>query len=281
MTVVTFGGLTFNDAATAGFTLSDLAGWYSGAPSRRSVRDRPLADGAFGVSRFYRGARVISVQGSYIGSSVADAYQARDTLAALQSDGRSSQFVVTDDLGVRSCSVELISEPVPDEGLFSPFFKWSFDVVAPDPRKYGPTLAPFTGLPTAGTGYVWPAVWPADWGSGGNPGRVTASNTGTSATEPVLEVLGGLAGGVELVEVTTGSYLRLERDIPSTSTVFFNTRTARAYLDVPANDISSFLTRRDWGGFSIPAGGTRTVQFNGLGAVSGTPRLTVRFSPAF
>lgn len=281
MTVVTFGGLTFDDNATSGFTLARLQGWYGGAPSRRTLRDRPQADGAFGSARYYRGARVVSVEGSYIGSSIADAYAARDTLAALQANGLSSSFAVTDQLGTRTATVELVSAPDPDDGLFSPFFTFAFDVVASDPRKYGATLAPFTGLPTAGTGYVWPAVWPADWGSGGDPGRVSATNTGTAETSPVLEVIGGLTGGVELVEVVTGSVLRLERDIPATGTVFFDTRTSRVYLDAPANDINSFLTRREWSGFTIPAGATRTVQFNALGATSGTPRLTVRYAPAY
>ena len=282
MPTISFAGLTFTgDMSTDGFAVARLMGWYDGASSRADMRPRPLSDGSFGVSRFYRGARVISLEGDWVGASMAEAYAARETLAAVQADGLPSTFSVTDELGVRSSVVVVDKSPIVDDVLTAPFFKWSFDVVAPDPRKYGPEQAPFTGLPTAGTGYVWPAVWPADWGSGGNPGRVTATNTGTSATEPVLEVLGGLAGGVELVEITSGSYLRLERDIPSSSTVFFDTRTGRAYLDSSANDISSFLTRRDWGGFTIPAAGSRVVQFNGLGAVSGTPRLTVRFSPAY
>jgi len=282
MPTITFAGLTFRgDMTVGGYAVARLMGWYDGAPARADLRDRPTADGSFGVNRYYRDARVISVEGDWVGSTMTEAYTARETLASVQATGIPSPFIVEDELGIRSATVLLHKSPVVDDVLTTPFFNWSFDVVAPDPRKYGLEVAPFTGLPTAGTGYVWPAVWPADWGSGGDPGRVTLTNAGTAETSPVLEVIGGLGGGAELVEITTGSYLRLERDIPATSTAYFNVRTGRAYLDAPANDISSFLTRRDWAGFRIPAGGSRVIQFNGLGAVTGTPRLTARFQPAY
>jgi len=282
MPTITFAGLTITgDMSVDGFAVARLMGWYDGAPSRSVVRERPQSDGAFGVSRYYRGARVITVEGEWVGSTMADAYAARDTLAGVQADGLPSTFTVTDELGARSCEVTLEKSPVIDDVLRAPFFAWSFDVVARDPRKYGAEVTASTGVPTSGTGYTWPATWPATWGSGGSPGRVTLTNTGTSDTSPTLEVSGGLGGGVELVEITTGSYLRLEREIPTSSTVFFDTRTARVYLDIPANDISSFLTRRDWAGFTVPGGASRTVQFNPLGAVSGTPVLTARYAPAY
>ena len=282
MPTISFAGLSFvDDEPDNGYAITRLMGWYDGAPVRSSTRERPQADGAFGVDRYYRGARVISVEGDWVGSSMADAYAARDALASIHSSGTPSTFTVVDELGSRSCQVTLERAPKVDDVMRSPFFSWSFDVVARDPRKYGPEQAVSTGLPTEGTGFVWAATWPADWGSGGAAARVEMTNAGTVDTSPVLEVTGGLSGGAELVEITTGSYLRLERDIPATSVVFFNTRTARVYIDIPANDISSFLTKRDWSGFTVPGGSSRTVQFNPLGGTSGTPGLTARYSSAY
>jgi hypothetical protein len=282
MPTITFGGLSFaDDEPDSGFAVARLMGWYDGAPVRSTVRDRPQADGAFGVDRYYRDPRVISVEGDWVGSTMAEAYAAREALASVHATGVPSVFEVTDELGVRTCQVTLHKEPTVDDVLRSPFFSWSFDVIARDPRKYGPEESVVAGMPEAGTGYPWPGVWPADWGSGGTTSRVDLTNAGTVDTSPVMEVTGGLTGGVELVEITTGSFLRLEREIPESSIVYFNTRTARVYLDIPANDISSSLTRRDWSGFTLPGGSSRTVQFNPLGDASGTPRLTVRFSAAY
>jgi hypothetical protein len=152
-------------------------------------------------------------------------------------------------------------------------------MLAVDPARYGPAESVSTGIAVAGSGYTWPAVWPADWGIGGVDGRVSVTNDGSVETWPIMQVTGGLSAGVELVEVITGSRLRLDRQIPLGSTAYFNARTGRAYLDSTANDISGFMTGRDW--WSVPPGATRTVQFNPLGAVTGTPVLTVTIAPAY
>lgn len=284
MAVVNFGGITFDGASLdPGFGLRDLVGWYDGAPVRRTSRERPTSDGNFGVDRYYRDARVITLEGTWTGSDIGAAFEARAQLEAVQADGVPSPFMVTDHFGVRTAMVRLGSEPQVSGGIFSPRFTYAFEVIADDPRKYGAELAPWTGMPTSGTGTLWPAVWTPgyEWGTGGDPGRVSATNDGTATTYPVLEVLGGLSSGVELVELITGSYLRLARPIPAGSRAFFDTRTGGAYIDSPSNDVTGLLTRRDWPGFAIPAGATRSVQFNGLGVVSGTPRLTVRYAPAY
>ncbi|SFR76145.1 hypothetical protein SAMN05428970_2021 [Agromyces sp. CF514] len=281
MTVVTFGGFTFDDQAVSGFTLADMSGWYRGAPSRRgdTIRKRPQNDGAFGSARFFRDGRVITVEGSYIGSSIADAYAARDRLESLQADGLSSEFAVTDELGTRSCMVELLTEPTPDEGLFSPFFKFAFDVFAADARKYGPELVASSGLPASGTGITYPITYPITYGTAGDPGRVTVSNSGRQESFSLFEVAGGLDAGFELKEIASGRRLRFERLIPLGSTVFLNPRTGRAYLDVPDNDVTGFLTVREW--WSVPAGVSQEIQFSTWGGVSGVPSLTARTRPAF
>jgi len=197
----------------------------------------------------------------------------------LQAAGYSSPFGVTDPLGVRECSVELVSAPTADDGLYSSFFKFSFDVVAPDPRKYGPEVSVSSGLPTSGTGLTYPITYPISYGTPGDPGRVTVENPGTVETFSTFEVSGGLTGGFELKDISSGRRLRLERDVPLGSSVFLNARTGRAYLDVPANDVTGFLTVREW--WSVPAGVSQDVQFSALGVVSGVPTLTARTKPAY
>lgn len=282
MAVVTFCGITFDGAsADPGFGLAKLPGWYDAAPVREEGRRRPISDGNFGVDRFYRDARVITVRGRWVGESIEEAYEKRAELEAMQLDGKPSQLSVTDHFGTRTVMARLANAPQMSDELYAPWFDYAFEVIADDPNKYGPESVLTTGLPTSGTGLVYPITYPLNYGTGGDPGRVTLTNTGRAPTTPTFEVLGGLSLGVELVEITTGSFLRLERPISVSSTVFFHPRTGRVYLDDPTNDISSFLTRREWAGFTIPAGESRTVQFNGLGVASGSPLLTARFSPAY
>lgn len=281
MTVVLWDGLTLDDQAVSGHTLADIQGWYRGAPSRRgsSIRPRPQNDGAFGAARTFRDGRVITVEAAYIGTSIADVYEERDRVEAMCADGRPAEFTVVDELGTRSVTAELLTEPMPDEGLFSPFFKYSFDVFAPDPRKYGPAQVVSTGLPTSGTGITYPITYPIDWGTPGDPGRVTVSNAGKQETWSLFEVAGGLGSGFELKEISSGRRLRLDRVVPLGSSVFVNPRTGRAYLDVPDNDVTGFLTVREW--WSVPPGVSQEIQFSTWGTRSGVPTLTASTRPAW
>lgn len=250
--------------------------WYTVSASKTEVRERPAADGAFGIDRDWRSSLVLAMEGRFRGDNWPAMLTALSKVAA---QGSSVLCTVTDDMGVSSRSLQVRKfTPTPMPGAKLCYF--AMDLVATDARRYGPVQQVTTGLPTVGTGQPWPQVWPAGWGTGGDPGRASATNTGGASTSPLLKVTGGLGSGVQLVEITTGSYLQLDRVIPAGSTVYFDVRTGRVYLDDPANDISGFTTRRDWAGFQIPAGGTRVIQFNGLGTVSGTPMLTVQFSPA-
>lgn len=280
-TSVQFGPLTM----TASLPVGDGAyvverpffdAWYTLSDSKSEIRERPSADGAFGIDRDWRSGLTLPVTGRFRGSTWPSMLAA---LQAVVAAGAPVTVTVTDDLGVSSRTVNVRRfEPHPMPGAKLCYF--DMILFAPDSRRYGPLVSTSTGLAVAGTGQPWPQVWPAPWGTGGTDGRITLTNSGSASTAPLLIVTGGLSAGVELVEVTTGAYLRLDRIIPAGSTVYFNTRTSRIYLDSPANDISGFATRRDWEGFQIPAGGSRVIQFNNPGIASGSPLLTAQYSPA-
>jgi hypothetical protein len=167
-------------------------------------------------------------------------------------------------------------------------FTFAVDMLAVDPRRY--TLGPdgdgssgvevvSTGLPSAGTGLVYPITYPLDYGTPGNIGRITVHNTGTAMSFSILEVTGGLSGGFELQEVSSGNRLRFERAVPVGSTVTLNPRTGTVTIDGPTNDVSGFLTRREWWG--VPPGAVQEIQFNAIGTPTGTPTLTARTPSAF
>lgn len=251
--------------------------WYSVSDSKTEIRERPAQDGAFGIDRDWRSGLAIPMEGRFRGDTWPTMLTDLQKAAAV---GSSVLVTVNDPVGVSSRRVQVRNfRPSPNPGAKLCYF--TMDLFAVDARRYGPQVSVSTGLPTPGTGQPWPQTWPAQWGTGGTDGRVTLVNTGGASTSPLLVVTGGLDQGVQLVEITTGSYLQLDRVIPTGGTVYFDARTSRVWLDQPSNDISGFLSRRDWAGFQVPAGSTRTIQFNGLGTVSGSPLLTAQYSPAF
>jgi hypothetical protein len=266
------------DGISDGWYLSEMTGWRDAASPRVDLTLRPQAHGAFSPGKTYRGTKVISVQGSYTAATIEQCYTAMERLAGLAADGESFQFRYVDEIGPRSMTVWLVNGPQMPEALIGPFFKFAFDVVATDPRKYmDPVNDLSTGLPAAGGGLSWPVSWPVSWGAVGSLGRVSMTNVGTADSVPLFEITGGLPDGFVLTEVGTGNEIRFVGAIPSGSTLFLNPRTGRASLDGQA-DRSGLLTRSDW--WSVSPGGSSAVQFASLGGVVGDPQLTVRFASA-
>lgn len=250
--------------------------WYSVSPSKTPLRERPVQDGAFGRDRSYRSALPLPLKGFARGSNWPTLMTA---LIAAVSGGAPITVTVNDQVGVSSRTVTVEDfVPYPNPGAN----RFEFDLVmtAEDPSRYGPTQTASTGVPTSGTGMAWPQVYPVNWGTGGNPGRVTAVNTGSRPTPLLLTVAGGLGTGVDLVEITTGRHLTLARPIPLGSSAIFDASVGRVYLDTPSNDISGFMTAAEWSGFQIPGNGQSVVQFNPTGTRTGTPTLTLSWASA-
>lgn len=250
--------------------------WYSVSPTKTPLRERPAQDGAFGRDRTYRSALPLALSGYARGANWPALMTA---LAAAVGAGTPIVVTVNDDVGTSTRAVT-VEDFVPHLNPGADRFEFDLVLTAEDPNRYGATQAASTGVPTAGTGMVWPQVYPVNWGSGGNPGRATAVNTGSRSTPLLLTVTGGMSTGVDLVEITTGRHLTLARAIPLGSSAIFDAALGRVYLDQPSNDITGFLSAAEWSGFQIPKNGQSIVQFNPLGVQTGTPTLTLQWAPA-
>lgn len=269
--------LVLTENAPVGWSLEVIDGWRKPAPPRVKLEPRPQAHGSFSPGTTKRGSKVMTVRGSFTGSSIAEAYAAIEQLANLASVGDSFPIRYVDELGSKTMTVWLATEPDPPDVLWTPFFRFAFDVVAADPRKYDEVFPGVTGLPVAAGGASWPLSWPVDWGVVGSLGRVSMTNMGGAESVPVFQIRGGLPDGFLLSEVGTGKEIRFEGAIPDGSTLFLNPRTGAASLDNQA-DRSGQLTRADW--WSVQPGETSAVQFTTLGGVVGEPILTVLFASA-
>ena len=248
--------------------------WYSVPDSKSDIHERSGAHGAHGIAEDWRSSLVIEMDGWFRGPSWLSMMNA---LRAAVSTGSMVTVFVTDDEGTTSRSVSVRRfVPSPDPG--ARVCEFSILMVSPDPLRYGPVQIASTGLPTSGGGIAYPVTYPIGYGTPGNPGRITVSNPGTAGTYSLLEITGGMSGGFELTEITTGRVNRFVRPVPVGSTVVLNLRTGRASLNGPS-DVTQYWTRQErW---SVPDGGSRTVQFSALGVVTGAPTLTARTAPAY
>lgn len=282
MAVLTLGSRTFagDRAGIPGgkWFFRKLTDWNSLPDSKSDIVQRPTDHGAFGITRDLRGTIAPSFDGMYVGDSRADALQAQRDLKVDAARGSNVVMSLTDTDGVFTRRVSIRRIDV-DDIRGGQVLTFTVYTVAPDPRMYGPTLTAATGLPTSGTGMVFPAVFPADFGTPGDPGQVTLTNAGTADTLPLLAVSGQLDAGFSIVEVATSRETRFERIVPAGSTVYVDTRTGRAYIDSPGSDVSGFLTRTDYP--TVPAMQSRTLQFASLGSSSGTPQLVASWASAW
>lgn len=259
-----------------------LEAWYALPSADPKLSKRPNAHGAFSLGRiFTKEARPV-VNGQYYGATAADALNARARLNALFSDGAPIMMRVTDELGTTSREVWLLEASTTFHYDLA-HFPFDLSLVAPDPRRYGPEISAGSGMPSAGTGLVWNLGTAGsglffDWGSAGELGQVSFTNTGSATTLPRIEVggSGAFAVGFRLTEIETGRELIFNRATNHGDVVVLNSRTGRATL--AAGDVTGFLSSRDW--FEIPAGETRRYQINSLGAVSGSPTVTIYAAPA-
>ena len=259
-----------------------LDAWYAFPGAETKMAKRPNAHGAFGLGQiFAREARPI-VSGQYYGENAAAALVARNRLAAFFADGRPVTMRVTDDLGATSRTVWLLEASTTFRYDFA-HFPFDLSLVAPDPRRYGPTVTDSEGMPSAGSGLVWNLGTSGsglffDWGTAGVDGQVEFTNTGTAATPPRIDVggAGGFDAGFRITEIETGRELTFERATNLGEVIVFDSRTQRATLG--AGDVTAFLSSRDW--FSVPPGATRRYQINPLGSVTGAPTITLYAAPA-
>jgi len=279
MAVLEYGGLTFTETEHDGFHLGRLIGWDDAAPTKYQAEERAQAHGTHRPGTVYRNARVISVEGSWSGRSVEEAYRARRTLVALAAD--EAPFAVTDILGRTQVQAAIVKAPQVLDQIVSPFFTFAFDVVAADPFRYGDQVVDTTGLPVPGSGVVWPlgsgGKW-LDWGSVGDLGRVDTPNEGTAETYSLLDVTGGMSLGFLLTYVPTGQLISFDREVPPGSTISIDPRTGLALID-RQSDVTGFLTISDW--WPVSSGAVGSIQFASKGVVTGTPTLTARTPPAY
>lgn len=276
MTIVQIGPMIFPDATAWGWMFNGLTGWDSNSDNKVGLSEKPRGHGANRRAKAFRSSLPLTLDAAFLSDDLVDYKSARLQLAALGAEGP-QLMTVTDELGSMSRWVTIEHTDLPDDRGWSSQDGIAIDMTAEDPRKYGPPQFDSAGLPTPGTGLVYPITYPLDWGQPGSGGRITLTNAGTAPAAPVFHVAGGLSS-VTITEAGSGKRLILSREIPVGSTVKFDGRRRRVTLDGVTDISSNFLTRREWP--LIAPGHSSTFLFSGT-ATGGVPSLTGELQSAW
>lgn len=273
--VVIEGLLIGLDIDGVGMFLDSIQGWSMGAGVETGFKSRPSQHGMFDA-QVYRRSRPVTLVGTCSADTPELALAANDALAALLADGTLGQMSVWDGVRMRTADVRLSGVPL-DAWLTPLTFRWSLQFTAPDWRKYGEEQSQTVSLPGGGTGLDYPLAYPLDYGDPGETGRISFTNTGLAATEPVFKVTPSLSAGFEVTRVETGQRLRYE--LPVTSELTLDCK-AGTVLEAGQRR-ERWLTVREWP--SIAPGETATFQFSTLGPETNESpcRLIGTFAPAY
>lgn len=275
---VSLGGMVFAGNATQGWILQGIDGWNSLSGSKADVVERPQAHGAFDPGTDWRQSGVFALTVAFVGAAYADTVAAIRNLTGLGAVDSLLPLVVTDESGSTTRMVSIRKIDVPDLHGLPSVGGIALDLLAPDPFAYGDSTSASTGLPKAGGGVQFPVQFPVNFGVAGDDGRAIFTNTGTAPTPLRFKVSGGMSDGFTLRCVETGDTLTFVRPLDVSDYVILDSYDASVLLN-GVSPVSGFLVQDDW--WTVPPGGTRTVQFNAIGVVTGVPTLELSGAPAY
>ena len=256
------------------YRVTSVEGWEELPPTRYDKQTRTRGHGAH-PSPVWADERIVTVSGRCF--STADRDQVLiDLMARMTLDGGEEPLTITLAGRTLTASAQLLrAAPTLTAGQWGVGrFGWSAQWRCPDPLRYGPAQPEqSTRLPTFGGGLAWPifaADGTLDWGAPGNPGQITLTNPGSADAPIQAKVVGAVPGGFEIS--ADGDRITYPVDVPAGQTIYLDTGDGTVMVEGTA-DRRTNLTRADW--LTVPARGSLTLQFTGLGAYDPTARLIV------
>jgi hypothetical protein len=255
------GNVTLHSTATGSYAVVTRAEGLQGTPPIRNlITQRSQASGGF-VRTKYNDTRSITLEGEVLGSTIEQAFDNYDVLAAAMFDSITTERTLKwtrDSAGQQLQAGVRLSELQPitlTNG--APWIKYQATFTCPDPRVYSQTLTTGTGasLSAAAGGKTYTYTYTRGYNPSSG-GDVSYTNSGSVPTPPVIRVYGFctspqvvLTDDTRIVfsgEVADGDYLEIDC---AARTVKLNGTTSRLNLLDVAN--STF--------FALPVG-TSTVQ---------------------
>lgn len=244
----TYDGMTFGrEDSAALFKVFRWDGWFGAPGVRADKTDRLWGHGSFS-DRGWRDSRLIIIEGNAHFDSEQAAMDGYNRLMAAGAEGTYHQLTVEDSLfGTLTAQCRLANEVVVD-WLMPGVLKFQLQLLAPDPRKYGPAIVDSTGVAVAGGGLQWDlfTTMPGlDFSDPGDPGTVSITNPGTADTGQRFTLTGSAPQGFTIKYLPTDAMLRYDAPVAAGESLVLDSNSGTAQLNGYA-DRSIRLTRRDW-----------------------------------
>ncbi|MEK0217242.1 hypothetical protein WM014_00020 [Bifidobacterium mongoliense] len=181
--VLTLGGIAFDGGANItrnghGWGLQAITDWHSLTASKAQINERPQAHGAFDPGTDWRKSTANEIKAAYWGHDHNDLIRAIQQLTALANRDELMECTMDVDGVVLRRMVSVRNVDVPDTRGRSNLQGIVVDLLAPDPRAYGPVSSDSTGLPVHGGGLVFDTSPSTQWTGDKNASTSTLSQDG-------------------------------------------------------------------------------------------------------
>jgi hypothetical protein len=272
-----------------GVRIGGTTGIFDSADNRLNMTPFNEYDGSQ-RSRNYTNPLPISITGWAAAPDFPSVANARRQFVGLLAGGGQRTLSITDIDGlVLTCTVEQNGKQQVTPQSQGLDFDWQFNAIAADPRKYLPNVFNSTSLPTSSGGLDWSTGGGLDWSTGGglnwgiagSNGLLQISNTGTADSWPIFTITAPTDGATlvnpAVVNQNTGQILQFVDTLILGDVVVINTSPYNRSVTKNGVPYRRNLQIAQW--FSVPAGGTMSLQFQGT-STSPTAQLTASLSPA-
>jgi hypothetical protein len=255
---ITLAGLDFTSTAlNVRWSGLRLDGWDGSPQSTMALTQKPRDHGAWASEAFLT-PRIVTLSGWVQGASPADITAAIDILNAAVDITAATLTVVDDGVAARSSSVARQGDVIFTSQSTNLVKQFSVQMVAKDPRKYGPTVTVGpVAPPSSSGGLTFAATFPLVFAATVTPGTIAFPNPGNVAAPCIIRIDGPTIGAAvthsstgaqmvfaETLTINTGEYLivdmaaRTARLMGQASRIGFVTSRGWFNLDPGANDIA-------------------------------------------
>lgn len=236
--------LSVVEASGIMWVLDDFQGWGSPKPTI-SVAQRPRALGGW-AGASYLEPRNLALTGTVTAPTPALLSDAVDRLNAAVSLSETT-LTVYEQGRVRTLTVRRADEVLVSwNGDLAADF--SVQLVATDPRKYGPLITGTTNLPSSSGGLTWPITFPVVWSATHVTGIVTLTNAG-SIVGPVTLRINGPVSGPSITHLGTGAALTFASSLILNAGEWLDVdMEARSVLANGQSSRNGWVTSRGWFG---------------------------------
>lgn len=230
------------------FKVGSFDGWFGSPGVRNDTTQRLWAHGNFSDNG-WRDARLLILGGNARFDSDEAAMAGYHRLVSMAAQGAPLTLYVDDSLFGRLTATVQLSSAVEVDWVTPELFKFQFQLLAADPRKYGEAASDVTGVPVDGGGlgfalFTQGTLGVLDFGEPGDPGFLELTNSGTADTAPVFTVTGQCPQGFTITNRVTEARLAYASPVLAGQTVVLD--AGFGSVQVNGVDAGPRLVRREF-----------------------------------